>query len=458
MHLMHRITHVLWFTTAALAIAARSSAAQALPKVAYQEYRLDNGLRVILAPRPGSSVVAVDLTYDVGSRNEEKGRTGFAHLFEHMLFEGSASLARGEVYKLLEGAGSIGFNASTTEDRTNYYQPLPADRLDLGLWLTADRMRGPRIDSASFAREREIVKEERRLKVDNQPYASVSADELFTAMSPERCWAYAHSIIGSMADLDSAKVDDVRAFFRRYYGPERGTLVVAGGFEPANAKALITRYFADIPRGPGESVPTPGCDATFAAGVRRRQVVDAKAPLPAVARIYTIPAYEHADYAPLDLLVTVLGKGETSRVNRTLVREQKVAAGALMGLNIYGPRRGPGTLLLLAIGNAGVTPDSLDAALAAQIAAMAKDGITQQELTRAKAKYRMSAIADRERALGTAQAIQRAAMFLGSPDALDREVARVNAVTADDIRRVARTYLVPANALTLTISNTKVVQ
>ena len=455
-----RISYVL-SSIAALLISltpAGRAGAQGLPKLTYEEYRLENGLRVILAPNPTSSVVAVDLTYDVGSRNEERGRTGFAHLFEHMLFEGSASLARGEVYKLLEGAGSLGFNASTTEDRTNYYQPLPADRLDLGLWLTADRMRGPRIDSASFAREREIVKEERRLKVDNQAYASVSADELFTAVNAERCWSYGHSIIGTMADLDSARIDDVRAFFRRYYGPERGTLVVAGGFAPATAKALIAKYFADIPRGESSAAPAPQCDAGFAAGARRRHVVDQKAPLPAVARIYTVPAYDHADYAPLELLVTVLGKGETSRINRALVRQQKVAAGAIMGLNIYGPRRGPGTLLMLGIGNAGVTPDSLDAALAAQIAALVKDGVTEQELARAKAKYRMASIADRERALGTAQAVQRATMFLGSPDALDREVERMNTVTAADIQRVARKYLVPENALTLTISNTRVIQ
>ena len=452
-----RISYVAWSLVVALALAARPNAAQ-LPKIAHEEYRLDNGLRVILAPDPRSSVVAVDLTYDVGSRNEEKGRTGFAHLFEHMLFEGSASLARGEVYKLLEGAGSLGFNASTTEDRTNYYQPLPADRLDLGLWLTADRMRGPRIDSVTFAREREIVKEERRLKVDNQPYAGVSADELFTAVDAGRCWSYGHSIIGSLADLDSARVDDVRAFFRRYYGPERATLVVAGGFTSANARALIARYFADIPRGTGESIPAPACETSFAAGARRRHVVDQKAPLPAVARIYTMPPYDHADYAPLELLVTVLGKGETSRMNQALVRQQKVAAGALMGLNVYGPRRGPGTLLMLGIGNAGVVPDSLDAAIAAQIAAVVKDGVTDQELSRAKAKYRMSAIGERERALGTAQAIQRATMFLGSPDALHREVERVDAVTAADVKRVARTYLVPENALTLTISNAKVAQ
>jgi predicted Zn-dependent peptidase len=455
-----RTIPVFCFIAALLAQPYGRASAQRLPTVAYEEYRLANGLRVILAPTPRSSVVAVDLTYDVGSRNEEKGRTGFAHLFEHMLFEGSASLSRGEVYKILEGAGSIGFNASTTEDRTNYFQPLPADRLDLGLWLTADRMRGPRIDSASFAREREIVKEERRLKVDNQAYASISADELFTAVSADRCWAYGHSIIGSMTDLDSAKVDDVRAFFRQYYGPERGTLVVAGGFEPANAKALVARYFADIPRGTGGSAPPPRCAAGFADGARRRHVMDAKAPLPAVARVYTIPAYDHADYAPLELLVTVLGKGETSRINRALVRQQKIAAGALMGLNIYGPRRGPGTLLMLGIGAAGVHPDSLDKALATQIALVADEGVTSQELARAKAKYRMSAIADRERALGTAQALQRAAMFLGSPAALDREVERVFAVTASDIRRVARTYLRPDNALTLTISNanTKVTQ
>ena len=200
------------FTGALLALAADRAAAQRLPRLTYEEYRLDNGLRVILAPNPRAAVVAVDLTYDVGSRNEEKGRTGFAHLFEHMLFEGSAGLARGEVYKILEG-------------------------------------------------------------------------------------------------------------------------VVAGGFEPANAKALIPRYFADIPRGTGDAGPPPTCDAGFAAGARRRHVVDAKAPLPAVARIYTVPAYDHADYAPLELLVSVLGKGETSRINRTLVRQQKVAAGALMGLN-----------------------------------------------------------------------------------------------------------------------------
>ena len=429
---------------------SRPAAAQEPGRVAFERYTLPNGLTVILSEDHSAQVVAVDVWYDVGSRDERPGRTGFAHLFEHMMFQGSANVKKGEHMALLERAGSEGFNGSTTEDRTNYYQPLPSNRLNLGLWLEADRMRSLAVTDSTFANQREAVKEERRLKVDNQPYGRAIFEEGYALIDSVGCFPYSHSIIGSMTDLDAARTADVKAFFDLYYAPNNATLVVVGDFAPAEAKRLIQRYFADIPR--RQAPPPVACNQRFNTGAVRREVRDTRANLPATMQIARVPAYDHPDYPALSLLTTILGAGESSRLNRSLARDAKVAVATPVYLNPFGPRRGPGGMLLWAIANQGVAIDSLDRLLSAEVAAVAANGVEPAELDKAKNAYRAGVIYERQTALSVAEALQTANMFLGSPDGVNTDFTRYMAVTVDDIRRVAATYLRPDNILTLIIS------
>ena len=420
-------------------------AAQKPAPLPLESYTLPNGLQVILAEDHSAPVVAVDVTYHVGSRNETPGRTGFAHLFEHMMFEGSAHVKKGQHMGLLEAAGSAGFNGSTIEDRTNYFEPLPSNRLNLGLWLEADRMRSLAITDENFHNQREAVKEERRLRVDNQPYTKILFEEGYKAIDSASCYAYSHSIIGSMDDLNAATTADVQQFFHLYYAPNNATLVVTGDFKPADAKQLIAQYFGDIPR--GQTPPPVTCDAKFNAGARRERVLDTKATLPAVMKYYLIPAYDSPDYPALELLGTIMGQGASSRLNLALARQQKVALATQTFVNLFGPRRGPGNFVFLAIANKGVSIDTVESRLDDQVAQLA-NGVTEAELTKAKNQWRADAINERARAMSLAQAIQRANLFLGDPARLDADFDRFAAVTAADVKRVAATYLRPENSYT----------
>jgi predicted Zn-dependent peptidase len=236
-----------------------------------------------------------------------------------------------------------------------------------------------------------------------------------------------------------------------YYAPNNATLVVAGDFEPGEAKRLIQQYFAGIPR--GTTPPPVECAPSFNSGAKVTHVHDAQANLPAAVKVYRVPAYDHADYAALELLATIFGQGESSRLNRELVRENKAEVQAIALLNPFVPRRGPGVFLNLAIANQGVKLDSVDALVAKQIAALRDDGVAGEELAKAKNIYRANAITSRQMALQLAESLHRATMFLGSPEALNTELERYEKVTLDDIRRVARTYLTPDNSLTLLVSS-----
>jgi predicted Zn-dependent peptidase len=438
----------------ALALAAPLTAlpAQQSTRAPIDSYTLPNGLKVVLAEDHSAPVVAVDVTYNVGSRNEQPGRTGFAHLFEHMMFEGSEHVAKGQHYSLLETAGSAGYNGSTIEDRTNYFEPLPSNRLNLGLWLEADRMRSLKITDENFHNQREAVKEERRLRVDNQPYTKVLFETSYRAIDSTSCYPYSHSIIGSMADLDAAQTSDVQAFFKTYYAPNNATLVVTGDFQPAATKQLIAQYFGDIPRADPPPPVTCNADKVFNVGARRERVLDTKATLPAVFKAYMIPSYDSPDYPALDLLGTILGRGKSSRLNRTLVRDSKLAVSTQTFVNVFGPRRGPGPFALLAIANSGVAIDTLDAHLNDIVAQIVADGLSEDELTKAKNNYRAGAIQERQRAMSLAQALQRANLFLGAPEKLDTDIDRYAAVTVADVKRAAATYLRPDNSMTFIIS------
>ena len=442
---MRRFTAAM---AAVLALAAASAGAQDPARIKVDSYTLPNGLRVQLVEDHSSQVVAVDLWYDVGARNEVAGKTGFAHLFEHMMFQGSKNLKKVEHSQLVERAGGRD-NASTQYDITNYFEWLPSNRLNLALWLEGERMRGLNVTDSSLKNQIEAVKEERRLRVDNQPYSKAIWEGTLAAFDPKACFGYAHSLIGSMADLEAAKVADVQAFFRMYYAPNNVLLTVVGDFNPAEVKRLIADDFGGVPRQPAP--PAVVCDQKFHTGAQRQRLSDDKATLPAVLELYRIPATSSADLPALDLLGTILGQGESSRLNKVLARETKAALGVQTLVNPFGPRRGPGMFLGLAIANQGVAIDSVEKLLSAEIARIAQGGVTAEELTKAKNQYRAGKITERQRAFALAEAVNFATTYLGSPDAVNTDLDRYAKVTTDDIKRVAASYLTPDNALTITI-------
>ncbi len=413
--------------------------------IRYEHYELGNGLDVFLVPDRTIPVVTVNVWYNVGSRNERPGRSGFAHLFEHMMFQGSANVAKGEHMQLVERAGG-NMNGSTNNDRTNYFEIVPPNRLNLGLWLEADRMRSLAITDENLENQRETVKEERRLRVDNQPYSAAFTEGLTTAFDSTACFGYSHSVIGSMDDLNAATTADVQGFFDLYYAPNNATLTVVGDFEPADAKRLIQDYFGGIPR--GAEPPSLSCAVEYGAGAREIVWEDPLANLPAVLIAYHVPEHKNADSPALTLLQSILGEGESSRLNRSLVREQQVALQSGMFLD---SRRGPGQLIGFAIANAGQSADTLAAALRAEAARLVAEGLTAGELEKAKNAFRRGYVFDRQNSMGLAEGIQHYAHFHDDASEINTDLERYLAVTADDIRRVAARYLVPANSVTIKV-------
>jgi zinc protease len=429
-----------------------AAGAQEPGKINIQSFTLENGLKVHLVEDHSTQVVAVDLWYNVGARNERPGRTGFAHLFEHMMFQGSANVAKGEYFKLVERAGGQ-LNGSTQIDRTNYYDLLPSNRLNLGLWMEADRMRSLAITQANLDNQKEAVKEERRLRFDNQPYTGTLVDSLSLIYDRSTCFAYGHSLVGSMVDLNAAKVEDVQAFFKQYYSPNNATLVLVGDFQVADAKKLVTEYFSDIPR--VATPPAVVCDQKFNTGAIRRVIEDKNATIPAILAFYRVPSVADADYPALELLSNILGQGESSRLNRVMAREAKAVVAAQSLLNPTGPTRGPGIFGVLAIANQGVPPDSVERLIASQVAKLAAEGVSAAELSKAKNAYRANTISERQRVLNVAESLQFANLFLGDPQKINTDINRYDAVTAADIKRVAEKYLRADNSMSFIITPPK---
>src|SRR6185436_15436947 len=284
-----------------------------------KETKLKNGLRVITVEDSSAPVIAVNVTYDVGSRNERAGRTGFAHLFEHMMFQGSENVGKAEHFKYIEGNGGF-MNAGTHPDFTSYYDFLPSNQLALALWLESDRMRSLKITAVNLKNQKEAVKEEKRLSYDNQAYwpALLKMDEMVF-----RNWANSHPTIGSMEDLDAATVADVSKFFATYYTPNNAVLVIAGDIDPSETEALVRRYFGSIPR--HEAPPSVDVSETF--GVARRSAVidDAQAKTPALAMAWKIPARSSPDFYAIDLLESILCDGASGRLYQRLVKDKAVS-------------------------------------------------------------------------------------------------------------------------------------
>lgn len=426
---------------AVLALAAPATAQQSAPtgNIPVESYELPNGLQVVLSEDHTTPVVAVDVWYHVGSRNERPGRSGFAHLFEHMMFQGSENVGKAEHLQLVERAGGS-MNGSTTEDRTNYFETLPANRLNLGLWLEADRMRSLAITPENVENQREVVKEERRLRIDNSPYGSSFLAISYEVPYSQSCYAYNHSVIGSMDDLNAAPLPDVQQFFDTYYAPNNAVLTIVGDFDPAQAKQLVEEYFGDIPSGPA---PDPvQCSEPFSHLPTSRTIEDNNATVPAYFAAYGVPSVESPDQYPVALLAEVLGSGESSRLYQRLVQQEKVATAVQSFADI---RKGPGVFIVFAIPNQEVTTDRIATLIDEEIARIRRHGITAAELEKVKNRYRAREVLGRQTVLGKAEALQSATYFAGGPDAINTELQKYLAVTRADLKRVADQYLTPQN-------------
>ncbi len=423
-----------------LAAPAGPAGAQEAGEISYESYTLDNGLQVILSEDHSTPIVTVDLWYGVGSSDEPEGRFGFAHLFEHMMFQGSEHVEKNEYFDYVESVGG-NLNGSTSEDRTNYYQTLPANRLNLALWLEADRMRALDVTQENFENQRSTVKEERRQSFDNSPYGRAFLTGVWHV--PYRdvgCPGYAHSPIGPMEDLNAATAEDAREFYETYYVPNNATLAVVGDFEPERAKEMIERYFGGIPSG---EVPSgPPCDVDYTPGMRVDTVEDPNANLPAVVWSFRIPPAAHEDNPPLQLLANVFGQGESSRLYRSIVDE--AGAAQQMSSQLYS-RKGPGLFLVLAFANQGITPDSLRGLFQQELRRLHEEPPTEEELEKAKNSFEADHVQGRQSTFEKAEALLRFAQFHPDLSDVNRQLDRYLSVTREDLRRVVDRYLTEKN-------------
>jgi predicted Zn-dependent peptidase len=426
-------------------LAPGAGAAQDVPEIAYEEFTLDNGLRFIVHEDHSVPIVAVDVWYDVGSGYEADSRSGFAHLFEHMLFQETENLEQGRMMELIPENGGT-FNGSTNNDRTNYFEVLPSNRLNLAMWMEAERMARLIVNEENFQREREVVKEERRLRIENQPYADaigITLDTLAQDYAP-----YKHSVIGTMDDLNAATVEDVRDFHGQYYNPNNAAVVVAGAVTMDEVRALADEYFADIPAGPAVSplpdpTPTPRAD-----GERRVTVEDKLANTPAVAMAFNIPPHSHEDTQALTLLNSILSQGESSRMYRRIVDQEEAALAVQAGLN---SRLGPGTMLVFGLPNQGVEPERIEALILEEIEKVRTGGVSAEELEKAKNQAVSGQILGRQTVMNKAEMLQHYRYLHGDVAEINRDVQKMLAVTAEDIRRVANTYRTEANRTVVTV-------
>ncbi len=435
----------------ALCSAAFAQTPPGLPKVKFTDTTLTNGLRVIISEDHYAPVYAICVSYKVGSRDERPGRTGFAHLFEHMMFKGSENVGVGEMDFLIYNNGGNS-NGTTNTDRTSYYEVLPKNQLDLGLFLEADRMHGLVITAENLENQRQAVKEERRLRVDNVAYGQTSekVEELIYDN-----FAYHHPVVGSMRDLDAASVDDVKQFFKTYYAPNNAVLALVGDLNTADTIAKVKKYFGGIPRQP----PPAPVDLSEKPrdGERRAAIEDPLARLAQVELAYRIPDANSPDTRALGVAASILGGGGggrggrgggvgTSRLYNLLVQEKEVALNVSAGAERRG---GPGIFRVTATIRAGHTPQEVEGLIEEEISKLYAQPVSDKELQRARIALRRAA-ENRITALSRAQALADAAAVYNDPNRVNTEIPDELAVTPADIQRAAKALLIKSNRVVIT--------
>ncbi len=414
-------------------------------RIPVETYALSNGLRVVLSQDPATPVVAVNLWYHVGSANERAGRTGFAHLFEHMLFQGSAQVAANEHFELVQGAGGT-LNGSTWLDRTNYYETIPSHQLELALWLEADRMARllPAMTQAKLDTQRDVVKNERRWSVDNQPYGTWWERLPALCFPPEH--PFHHSLIGSMEDLSKASLEDVAEFFRTYYTPDNAVLTIAGDFDESAARTMVERHFGAIARGKGRpSLPDMSVPARF--GEWRRDVVPDAVVASRLFLAFRVPAAGQGDWYTASMLGAVLGLGEGSRLPKRLVRELQIASDA--GAYTFDLSKGCDLLICDVTARPGVSGARLEAEVVTEVDRLIAEGIMEEERVRALALLETTWIAGLQSAGTRADKLSQFATYTGDPSLVNDEPSRHAAITVDAMSAFARTWLGTDNRASL---------
>ncbi len=443
-----RLIRALLIGAAALPLAAQAQttppamATSSVKPLAYTERTLANGLRVYAIRDTSTATVAVHVWYDVGSKDDPKGRSGFAHMFEHLMFKATRNLVPEQFDRLTEDVGGYN-NASTNDDYTNYYETVPANHLQRILFAEADRMATLVVEPKTFASERDVVKEELRLRVLAQPYG-----KLFSLYFPETAYSvhpYARPGIGSIEELEAASIDDVRAFHATYYRPDNAVLVVAGNFDPAQLDAWIDQYFAPIKK-PDRPIPRVTVQEPERTAPVARTVYEANTPLPAVLISYPIPADRDPDSATLAVLDAILSAGESSRLYESLVYRDQVAQSAGTFLD---SKQSTGALAAYAILAGGKTVEAGEAGLRREIARMRDTLVSDAELNEAKNQLLTGAIRGRETADGKASTLAQAVIIDGDPKSADRQLAEIAAVTPADVQRVAKRYLTDNRSATV---------
>ena len=414
-------------------------------KVPVERHRLSNGLRVTLSLDRSIPIVGVNLWYAVGSRNERPGRTGFAHLFEHMMFQGSANVPKNRHFEVIEQAGGS-LNASTWFDRTNYYETVPSHHLELALWLESDRMGWmlPAMTREKLENQQEVVKNERKERYDNQPYGDW--DERIQALVFPSTHPYHHSVIGSMEDIGAATLEDVAEFFRTFYLPNNAVLTVAGDFDSDSALDLIDRYFAEIPAG-APIPPLPGTvEIPPVIGDMVREEVVGKVPLPRVYLGVRVPPVTAENFHTAEVAATVLGGGKASRLYRSLVREKRVAKDVLAYL--FPLQTSASLLLFWATGYPGAKPETLERALVDEIEGVFS--VSQSELDRAVALTETHLMRTIQQVGARADLLSMFDQTFDDPARLNTEIDRVRSVTRSQVRDFGEEYLGPNNRAFLT--------
>ena len=414
-------------------------------QIPIETFSLPNGLFVTLSEDHTAPLVAVNLWYHVGSANERPGRTGFAHLFEHMLFQGSASVGANEHFELVQRAGGT-LNGSTWLDRTNYFETVPSNQLELALWLEANRMGYllPAMTQQKLDTQRDVVQNERRWSMDNQPYGSWW--ERLPALAFPPAHPFHHSLIGSMADLDAASLEDIEQFFRTYYTPDNAVLSIAGDFDPEDVRQLVARHFGPIPRGGGKP-PLPDMTLPPLLDGPLREVVPDDVLLPRLFLALRSPVFGSDAYYPASVCGAILGLKKGSRLHRRLVRERQLAAEAQAFT--YDLTKGSDLLVDDVTGRPETAPDELERAVGDEIDRMYADGVTADEVERAVSLIETELIVSLQSAGDRADKLSLFATYFGDPSLVNTQADRYRAVTADQVNAFARTHLGPRNRASL---------
>ncbi len=411
--------------------------------LAVTRHKLQNGLRVVLHEDHSAPTVAVCVTYDVGSRNEQPGRSGFAHLFEHMMFQGSRNVGKGQHFQLITERGGT-LNGTTSTDRTNYYELVPASGLSTVLWLEADRMKSLAVTAENFENQRKVVQEEYRMRVSNSAYAEgrIKLREL----AFEGYWPHAHDPIGSMQDLDAAQLPWIRAFHQTYYAPNNAVLTVAGDFEPEATLRLIQRFFGDAkPAQLPTHAPAPPPPQTQA---RSAQLTDANAKTPGLYRGYVIPPMRTEEHYALEMATVVLGYGDSSVLHEKLVRDEELLRG--VGVWTY-DHRGPDLLMIQALLTERADMAQVQARLDAELSVLATSGPTAAQLDKAKQRLQSFFLFGLEGNLDRATQLSNFELFWGDAALLNGELDRYFSVTPDQVRAAVAKYLTPQRQNTVIV-------